>query len=77
MEHIDLRKLSNDELHAVRQKVIRLKLQGKKGPEIERITGLYQTRISQIWKAYQAEGMAGIRPKKTGRKKISERRFSN
>jgi len=68
MEHIDLRKLNNDELYAVRKQVVRLKEQGLKGSDIEVITGIYQTRISQIWESYQAGGYAGIRPKKSGRK---------
>lgn len=68
MDHIDLRKLNNDELYTVRKQVVRLKKQGMKGSEIEKITGIYQTRISQIWEAYQAGGNAGIRPKKSGRK---------
>jgi transposase len=68
MEHIDLRKLNNDELYAIRKQVVRLKEQGRKGSEIEEITGLYQTRISQIWLAYQKKGYAGIRPQKSGRK---------
>ena len=68
MKHIDLRKMSNDELHAVRKQVVRLKKQGWKGSEIEEITGVYQNRISQIWKAYQADGAEGIKPQKSGRK---------
>jgi transposase len=68
MEHVDLRKLNNDELYTVRKQVIRLKRQGKKGAEIEEITGVYQGRISQIWTAYQANGNAGIKPKRSGRK---------
>lgn len=76
MKHIDLRKVNNDELYAIRKQVVRLKKQGRKGSEIEEITGLYQTRISQIWQAYQAEGMAGIKPEKSGRKKDSGRRLT-
>lgn len=68
MEHIDLRKLNNDELYGVRKQVVRLKLQGRKGPEIEAITGIYQGRISQIWAAYQRHGIMGIKPEKSGRK---------
>jgi len=68
MEHVDLRKLNNDELYTVRKQVVRLKKQGLKGSEIEMITGIYQTRISQIWEAYQVGGYAGIRPQKSGRK---------
>ena len=71
MEKIDLRKLSNAELYAVRKQVIRLKQQGKKGSEIAEIVGIYENRISQIWRAYQAEGPAGIKPKKSGRKTAS------
>jgi transposase len=76
MEKIDLRKLNNDELHAVRKQVVRLKKQGKKGCEIAEIVGIYEGRISQIWKAYQANGQAGIKPKKSGRKKDSGRRLT-
>ena len=72
MEHIDLRRMNNEELHAVRKQVIRLKKQGRKGREIEEITGLYQTRISQIWKAYRTDGNAGIKPQKSGRKPNSQ-----
>ena len=76
MEKIDLRRLNNDELYAVRKQVVRLKKQGKKGSEIAEAVGIYETRISQIWKAYQAEGLAGIKPKKSGRKKGSCRRLT-
>ena len=68
MEKIDLRRLNDDELYAVRKQVVRLKKQGLKGSEIEELVGIYQTRISQIWKVYQAEGLAGIKPQKSGRK---------
>lgn len=76
MEKIDLRKLNNDELYGIRKQVVRLKKQGKKGSEIAEIVGVYETRISQIWSAYQAEGMIGIKPEKSGRKKDSGRRLS-
>jgi transposase len=76
MKKIDLRRLSNAELYAVRKQVVRLKQQGKKGSEIEEIVGIYQTRISQIWTAYQAEGLEGIKPKKSGRKDNSGRRLT-
>jgi transposase len=76
MEKIDLRKLNNDELYAVRKQVVRLKKQGKKGFEIAEIVGIYEGRISQIWKAYQADGQSGIKPKKSGRKMDSGRRLT-
>ena len=76
MEKIDLRRLNNEELYAVRKQVIRLKKQGKKGCEIAELVGIYENRISQIWKAYQAGGLAGIKPQKSGRKKDSSRRLT-
>jgi len=65
-----LRRLNDDELYAVRKQVVRLKLQGKKGSEIEELVGVYQTRISQIWKLYQERGekLSALRPRKSGRK---------
>lgn len=68
MEHVDLRKLNNDELHTLRKQVIRLKKQGWKGSAIEEATGVYPSRISEIWRAYQKGGLAGIKPGKSGRK---------
>ena len=68
--------MNNDELYTVRKQVVRLKKQGKKGSEIAEIVGIYENRISQIWKAYQAEGLAGIKPKKSGRKKDSNRKLT-
>ena len=76
MEKVDLRRLNNDELYAIRKQVVRLKKQGKKGSEIAEIVGIYENRISQIWKAYQAEGETGIKPKKSGRKKDSNRKLT-
>jgi transposase len=76
MEKIDLRRLNNDELYTIRKQVIRLKKQGKKGSEIAEIVGIYETRISQIWKAYQAGGLAGIKPQTSGRKKDTGRRLT-
>jgi len=73
MEKIDMRKLNNDELYAVRKQVIRLKKQGKKGSEVAEIVGIYEGRVSQIWQGYQAGGLSGIKPQKSGRKKDSGR----
>ena len=71
-----MRRLNNDELYAIRKQVVRLKKQGRKGSEIAEIVGIYETRVSQIWKAYQADGLAGIKPQTSGRKKDSGRRLS-
>jgi len=69
MERMNLRKLSNDELYAVKKQVIRLKEQKKSGAEIEELTGVNEYAVSRIWNAFLSGGLAGIKPKKSGRKK--------
>jgi len=69
MEYINLRKVDASGKKQIRSQVVRLKKQGKTGKEIEEITGVRQSRISEIWKAYQQRGAASLTPQKTGRKK--------
>ena len=69
MEKLNLRKLPNDELYAVKKQVVRLKEMKKSGAEIEELTGVNKSAISRIWNAYQTKGLAGIKPRKSGRKK--------
>ncbi len=68
MEYIDLRKMNREEAKQIRRQVVRLKEMGKSGKEIEEIVGLRQSRISNIWTAYQKEGEASLTRKKNGRK---------
>ncbi len=56
MEYIDMRKLDSSAKQQVRRQIVRLKEMGKAGEEIERIIGVRQNRISEIWSAYQREG---------------------
>jgi len=69
MERTNLRKLSNDALYTIKKQVIRLKEMKKSGAEIEELTGVNKSAVSRIWNAYLVEGLAGIKPKKSGRKK--------
>ena len=66
MEYIDLRKLKSGELKQVRRQVVRLKQMGKAGKEIEELTGVRQSRASEIWTAYKREGDKALEPKKHG-----------
>ena len=68
MDKIDLRKLNNDELLIIRKQVVRLKKQGKKGAEVEVLTGVSKCAVSRIWQAYKNDGINGIKPKVSGRK---------
>ena len=67
MEYIDLRKLSSGELKQVRRQVVRLKVMGKTGKEIEELTGVRQNRVSEIWTAYQRRGEAALEVNRGGR----------
>ena len=69
METIDLRKVSADEMYAIKKQVVRLKKLGKSGAEIEELTGVQENAVSRIWVAFVKGGYAAIKPKKTGRKK--------
>ena len=69
MEYIDLRKVGAEGLKEIRRQVVRLKKMGKKGREIEELTGVRQNRVSEIWTAYQREGEASLTRKSGGRKK--------
>ena len=66
-----MRKLDSSAKQQVRKQVVRLKEMGKAGEEIERIIGVRQNRISEIWSAYQREGAKTLKPKKSGRKRGS------
>ena len=59
MEYIDLRKVNRGELKQIRRRVVHLKKMGKIGKEIEELTGVWQSRASEIWTAYQREGDNG------------------
>ena len=70
MKHISFRELSGQEVKQIRQQVVRLKEMGKTGKEIEELTGVCQTRVSEIRKAYQCSGEAALAVKKRGGQRI-------
>lgn len=72
MEKINLRKMNNDEMYAIKKQVVRLKELGKSRREIEELTGVNESAVSRIWQAYLRAGLSGIKPKKSGRKKGSQ-----
>ena len=69
MEKVNLRKVSNEEMFTYKKQVVRLKELGKNGAEIEELTGINKSAVSRIWQTYLRNGIAGIKPKKSGRKK--------
>ncbi len=69
MEKVNLRKVSDDEMYAIKKQVVRLKQLGKSGAEIEELTGVNKYAVSRIWTAFVNGGLTAIKPKKSGRKK--------
>ena len=69
MKYIDLRILSHGEVKQIRQQVVQLKEMGKTGREIEEIIRVRQSRISEIWTAYQCNGKAALEGKKWGQRR--------
>ena len=70
MKDINFRKLSSDEVKQIHRQIVQLKEMGKTGREIEELTGVWQSRISEIWKAYQCNGEAAMEVKKRGVRRI-------
>ncbi len=68
MEYIDLRKIGKEGLKKIRRQVVQLKKMGKTGKEIEELTGVRQSRASEMWTAYQREGETSFEQKKYCRK---------
>jgi len=69
MERVNLRKVSMTEMFTYKKQVVRLKQLGKSGVEIEEMTGINKSAVSRIWQSYLRDGIAGINPKKPGKKK--------
>ena len=67
-EFINLRELNNDELYVVRKQIVRLKKKGMSGKEIESLTGVRESRASEIWTKYKKFGEKGLKLHKRGRK---------
>jgi transposase len=76
MERINLRKVNADEMFTIKKQVVRLKELGKRGAEIEELTGVNESAVSRIWQTYLREGTAGIKPKKSGRKPDDGRKLN-
>lgn len=68
MEKIDLRRGSYDEKAAIRERCIRMKLQGKKIREIVESLGVSPGSVANWWSSFQKEGKKGIQEKKRGAK---------
>jgi transposase len=68
MEKTDTRKLKPEVQQQLRHQAIRLRKAGRQYKEIAEILGVHPTNVCKWWKAYEKEGVNGIRVKKRGRK---------
>ena len=76
MDKIDARKLSTDAQQQIRNQAIRLKKSGRTYKEISEVTGVHQSAIGRLYRAYQRQGPKAIRIKKRGRPKGTCRTLS-
>ena len=73
IEKTDYRKASDETLYEIRKTVIRMYKAKKKTEEIMEATGLCRNTVYEIRRTYNAEGLAGLKPKTRGRK-LGEKR---
>jgi len=76
MEKTDTRKLSPETQEQLRLQAIRLRKSGKKYKEIAEIVGAHHTTVCTWCKAYEREGLKGIKAQKRGRAYGSKRTLS-
>jgi len=72
----DMRSLNQQTQYQLRRQVVRLKSQGRSGPEIADITGLTRQSVNATWRRYQAGGLEAIKPQARGRRQGQQRRLS-
>ncbi|TQI67877.1 hypothetical protein LY85_2586 [Clostridium sp. KNHs216] len=77
-KYINMRKLNNAQIFALRKKVVKSKLSGRSNGEISRIVNVNPRQIQRIWCAYLCAGecIENLRPKPCGRKKESGKLLS-
>lgn len=68
MKKIDTRTLKQEVQEQIRYQAVRLRKRGKKYKEIGEILGVSYSSVCEWCKAYEKEGIKGIRRKKRGRK---------
>ena len=77
MKKIDARKLSTKAQLQIRNQAIRLKKSGRTYEEVSEITGVHESGIRRLYKAYERKGATVIQIKKIGRRNGSGRKLSS
>lgn len=73
---INAKKVSIETQYEIRKTIVRMLKNGIKGNEIAKQLGVSKGHVSNVKKAYEQNGIDGIRPKKEGRK-TGEKRILN
>lgn len=68
--------LNPDEQYQIRKQIVRLMKTGKTGKEIAKLLDVSEGHVSGVKKSYEANGIAGIRPKRRGRRVGAKRRLT-
>jgi len=68
--------MSPEEQYQLRRQVVRMLQKGLKATEIMELLGVSKQMVYDTKNAYEKEGLAGIKPKKRGRKKGEGRKLS-
>ena len=73
---INAKKVSIETQYEIRKTIVRMLKNGIKGKDIAKQLGVSKGHVSNVKKAYEQNGIDGIRPKKEGRK-TGEKRILN
>jgi transposase len=66
-------KLSPDEQYQIRKSIVRMAKQGKTNPQIAQALDVSERHVRNVKKLYAEEGIAGIKPKRRGRRNGEQR----
>lgn len=75
MKKDDARTLTTEAQEQLRKQAIRLRKRGETYKEIGEILGVHKHTVWKWWKKYQAEGTAGLKVQKRGRREGAQRRL--
>jgi len=76
MKNDDARTLTTEAQEQLRKQAIRLRKRGETYKAIGEILGVHKHTAWKWWKTYQAEGAAGLKVKKRGRREGAQRRLA-
>ena len=68
VEKLDLRKVSDETMYALRKQVVNLRQAGISNNEVSALTGISPSQVSRIWNWHKKGGTQALKPKQRGRR---------